>query len=304
MTPQAEGLRKAMKGFGTDEKALIAILSKPNPIEMETLRTTFERRFMKKLLQEIDKETSGYFQYGLQALVRGPLMQDVFVLNEGIKGMGTKETFLNDVLLGRSNADMHAIKQAYQDTYKRSLEADLRGDLSMKTEQLFMMVTAARRDEDSAPVIAQQIDAWVTELHGATAGRIGKDSATVCAIFCNRNDAQLRAINQAYEAKYGKQLEKVIASEFSGHMEEALLLQLARAVDRARSDAVQLEDAMKGMGTKDKLLVNRVVRAHWNRGHMQKVKAMYKHVYRKELIDRIKSETRGDYERLMVACCE
>merc|ERR1712230_337207 len=63
--------------------------------------------------------------------------------HEAIKGLGTKESVLNDVLLGRSNADMRAIKQAYQETYRRALETDVKGDLSMKTERLFSMVMAA-----------------------------------------------------------------------------------------------------------------------------------------------------------------
>ncbi len=60
-----------------------------------------------------------------------------------MSGIGTKESVLNDVLLARSNADMAAIKRAYQATYHQPLENVVRGDLSMKTERHFMMVLAA-----------------------------------------------------------------------------------------------------------------------------------------------------------------
>ena len=79
---------------------------------------------------------------------------------------------------------------------------------------------------------------------------------------------------------------------------------LAAAEDRAKHDAHLLEDAMKGLGTKDDLLVNRVVRIHWERSRMQQCRAAYKHFFRQELSLRIKGETGGDYERLMVACVE
>ena len=59
---------------------------------------------------------------------------------------------------------------------------------------------------------------------------------------------------------------------------------------------------MAGMGTKDHLLVNRVVRVHWDRNHMQNVKGAYQHRFHKGLGQRIKGETSGDYERLMLAC--
>ncbi|KAK5011395.1 hypothetical protein LTR28_003459 [Elasticomyces elasticus] len=76
-------------------------------------------------------------------------------------------------------------------------------------------------------------------------------------------------------------------------MEDVLLFMLGSAEDKAKHDAGQLEAAMKGMGTKDDLLVNRV-----------QCKAAYRHFYKQELYKRIQGETRGDYERLMVACVE
>ena len=85
-------------------------------------------------------------------------------------------------------------------------------------------------------------------------------------------------------------------------MEGALLQQLRTGTDKAMRDAMLLEDAMAGMGTKDHLLVNRVVRIHWDKNHMQQVKGAYQQKYRQSLTHRIKGETSGDYERLMIAC--
>merc|ERR1711939_1300452 len=79
-----------------------------------------------------------------------------------------------------------------------------------------------------------------------------------------RSDGQIRALAHHWQQKYHNGLEKVIESEFSGHMKDALLLMVRRACDRIMSDAVQLEDAMAGFGTKDVLLVQRVVRVHWD----------------------------------------
>lgn len=85
-------------------------------------------------------------------------------------------------------------------------------------------------------------------------------------------------------------------------MKDALLMQLRGGMDRAMRDATLLEDAMKGMGTKDRLLVNRIVRYHWNGDHMNQVKGAYRHKYKQELATRVRGETSGDYQRLMVAC--
>ncbi|KAJ4164262.1 hypothetical protein LMH87_005942 [Akanthomyces muscarius] len=299
----AQALRNAMKGFGTDEKALIHVLSNKDPLQADAIREAFSRNLRRNLIDDIKSETSGYFERGLVQLARGPLLADVYELFDSMSGPGTKELVLNDVLLSRSNADLNAIKQAYYKTFHRRLEDTVKGDLSMKTERHFMMVLAANRAEDSAPVIPQQVDADVMELYKATEGKTGTDEILVCSIFTSRNDNQLRAIAHAYKQRFNKDLESVVKSqEFSGHMKDALLFQLRHAVDKYMHAAQLFEDAMAGMGTKDQLLVARVVRYHWDRNVLANIKGAYQQRFRRSLVSRIKSETSGDYGRLMVAC--
>jgi len=302
VTRDIEAVRKAMKGFGTDEKALIAVLAKKDPLQMETIRTQYDQRMMRNMTGDLEKETSGYFAKGLVELSRGPLVSDCWNLKEATRGMGTKEVVLDDILIGRSNADMIAIKEKYQQLFKTTLEADLKADLSAATEQMYMMIIAARRAEDSHPVNPQEIEQAVTELQAGMGGFAGKNAPQVCQILTSKNDAQIKAIAQSYQQRFQKSLDSVIKSAFSGHMEDALRLLIARATNRAEAEATRLEEAMAGMGTKDNLLVMRVIRCHWNQQFMTAVSNEYKRVYKKDLIKRIEGETRGDYEKLMVAC--
>jgi annexin A7/11 len=297
----ADALRRAMKGFGTDEAVLIRILAKPDPMQMALLRHSYSHHLGRDLEKDVASETSGYLEEGLVALIRGPLMNDVHNLRKSMKGPGTNEVVMNDVLLSRSNADMAAIKKAYYDTYHHDVSVDVKGDLSMKTERHFSMVLAANRAEESAPVYPQSTEQDVSELYKATEGKVGTDQMTVCNILSTRSDAQIRAIAHAFEQKYHIPLEKVIEKEFSGHMESALLMQLRGGADRAMRDAMLLEDTMSGMGTKDSLLIQRVVRLHWDRQHMDQVKKAYRHRFHKELATRVKGEVKGDVEKLLLA---
>jgi len=56
------------------------------------------------------------------------------------------------------------------------------------------------------------------------------------------------------------------------------------------------------MGTKDNLLVNKTVRVHWDRQHLDQVKKAYQHFFKKDLMSRVKGETSGDYRDALVAC--
>lgn len=304
MTPAANSIRAAMKGFGTDDRALIQAVAKLDPLQIIGLRQVYKTRIGRDIEKDITSESTSYYREGLLAIVRGPLLQDAHCVQRSIKGLGTIEGMLNDALIGRSNADMRAIKEAYQQTFGKDMVAEVEGDLSLGTKRHFKMIMAATRNEELMPVSLQQLEQDVNEFHSATEGKTGTDELRVCEMLTNRNDAQIRAIAQQYQQRFQKPLDAVISSKFSGHMKDSLLLQLARATDRAMSDAIQLEEAMKGLGTKDKLLVQRVIRAHWNAQHLQQVKGAYDHKFKTHdgLAKRVKGEVSGHYEDLMLAC--
>ena len=199
-----------MKGIGTDEKALIRHLATKDPLQVNIIRQAYKSRFSRDLLNDVKSEVNGWFEEGLCAIIRGPLMHDVVSLRGAMDGPGTKEKVLNDILLGRSNADLNSIKELYHKTYHQSLESAVKNDLSMKTERHFMMVLAATRAEESAPVVPQQIDQDAMELYRATEGKTGTDELLVCSILSQRSNAQIGAIAYTYRQKFTKDLESVI----------------------------------------------------------------------------------------------
>ena len=55
---------------------------------------------------------------------------------------------------------------------------------------------------------------------------------------------------------------------------------------------------MKGIGTKDQMLIRLLVsRMDID---LPQIKVAYKNLYKKELVDDIKSETSGDYKKMLV----
>lgn len=302
MTATASEVRGAMKGLGTKDKVLIKAVANLNPLQITGLRHAYKSHVRRDLEKDITSETSGHYREGLLGIVRGPLLHDVYCVQKAIKGLGTNECMLNDVLLGRSNADTRAIKAAYHQTFGKDMVDDVADDLSFDTRRHFKMIMAATRTEESSLIFPQQLEQDVNTLHDATEGKSGTLELKVCEMFTNRSDGQIRAIVQQYEQRFQRSVDAVIRSEFSGHMKGALLLQLARATDKAMSDATQLEDAMKGAGTKDDLLVQRVVRVHWDRQHLEQVKGAYHQRFNTDLVERVKGETSGNYKELMKHC--
>lgn len=141
----------------------------------------------------------------------------------------------------------------------------------------------------------------VRAIHAATAGRVQNDVAEVCGIFARASDTELRAIAHAFKERYNTPLDVYLSKEFSGHMHDALLYMLRSATDPVMRDAVLLDECMRCDGTKDERLVVRIVRLHWKPEHKEQVKRAYRHRFGTNLIDRVREETSGHYEQLMVA---
>lgn len=151
-----------------------------------------------------------------------------------------------------------------------------------------------------------QVENDIRTLYNAGQGRTGTDEITFCSIILNRSDAQLRQIAAGYKHHHRRSLVTAIDAEFSGHMQEVLLHIVEGAVDAMGRDAMSLEKAMEGAGTKDERLTYRIIRAYWKGGrpYITGVKAAYEHKFRKNLVKRVKGETSGDFEKLLVAVLE
>jgi annexin A7/11 len=152
----------------------------------------------------------------------------------------------------------------------------------------------------------QKVQHDVRALYDAGQGRVGTDEIAFCGIIFNRSDAALRQIAAEYKHHYRHSLDSAIQSEFSGHMQHALLYIVQGALDPTIRDARLIEVAMEGLGTKDERLMYRIIRAYWKGGqhYLQGVKTAYQNKYHHNLIKRVKGETSGDQERLLVAVLE
>ncbi|KAI9767905.1 MAG: hypothetical protein M1840_005398 [Geoglossum simile] len=276
---------KSSAATNTRETTLIEVLSNADPAQMQLIRDTYKRCYGTSLADDITNRTSSYFQHGLLAIVCGPLGQDVQNVRKAISGLTADQAVLNDVLLSRSDADLKAIKAEYLKIFGSPLEHDVTKRLSGDVKMMFEMVLKA---EESVVPAGVQVDANIVELYDAGQGRMGTDERSFCAVITRKSDAQLRNISKAYQKKYMTPLDEIVDEEFSLRLKSALHHIVRGANDRPMRDARLLDDAIAGFGTKHELLIERIVRFHWDHAHMAQVAAAYKQAFNKTLDDRIR----------------
>lgn len=80
--------------FGTDERALVDVLTPLGAVEMNALSRSFEGSTGKSLVNVLEKETKGWFEYCLRGVAMGPLAWDCWLLHRACAGIGTNEEYV------------------------------------------------------------------------------------------------------------------------------------------------------------------------------------------------------------------
>ncbi|KAH8287611.1 hypothetical protein KR054_010750, partial [Drosophila jambulina] len=294
----AHSLRKAMKGFGTDEDALINIICRRTNEQRQEIQRQYKTHFGKDLIEDIKSETSGNFQNVLVNLLRPILDYYCCELKDAMAGMGTDEMVLIVILCTLNNMEINAIKNQYLRLYGAHLESELKSETSGNFKRLLISLCTAARDESGRvdPVAAKN-DA--RELLKAGELRVGTDESMFNMILCQRNYQQLKLIFEEYEAMTGHSLEKAIKKEFSGDIMEGLIAIYRCVTNKHEYFASLLHKAMAGIGTNDAQLIRVIItRCEID---MIEIKAAFERLYGKSLKSWIKGDTSGHYKHALYA---
>uniref|UniRef100_A0A4W3H5J9 Annexin n=1 Tax=Callorhinchus milii TaxID=7868 RepID=A0A4W3H5J9_CALMI len=250
----AEALRKAMKGFGTDEQAITDVLANRSNKQRQQITLSFKTAYGKDLVKELKSELSGNFEKAVLSLIKPSLLYDATELKDAIKGAGTDEQCLIEILASRSNAEIHEINRIYKAEFKKTLEEDIKSDTSGHFERLLVSLTQGNRDE-SQNVDITLVKKDAQDLYTAGEGRMGTDESRFNAILCARSRPHLKAgkgmgtddrtlvrimvsrcevdmldIRAEFKKLYGKSLYTFISGDTSGDYKK-LLLQLCGGND-------------------------------------------------------------------------
>lgn len=287
-----------MKGFGCDDKAVMNILCYRSNAQRQQIRLAFKTMYGKDLIKELVDELKGNFEDLVVALMFSPAEYDVRELDYAMRGIGTNESILIEIMTTRTNAEIEEIKQKYRMLYHKELENSISGETSGYFRRMLVSLCAAGRDESQQTDRARAAE-QARQLYDAGAKRWGTDEAAFNAVMVASNPAQLQLVFDEYRRLTGHDIEQAVQSEFSGDILQGMVTLVKIGKNRAAYFAERANAAMRGMGTKDRDLI-RVIVSRCEKDMVQ-IKQAYQQMYNDSLDKAIKGDTSGKYKEGLLA---
>ena len=300
MQNDVEALRKAMEGWGTDEATLIKIIANRNNAQRQAIKAQYKATYGRDLIEDLKKETHGKLEDAFVALFTEPIEYDADTLREGMKGLGTNEDTLIEIITSRSPQQIQAIKACYQKKYSRDLEADIKKETSGTLQKILITLLQGSRSTNSHPNQAQ-CQAIAKEIFDAGEAKLGTDESIFNKYFGTLSPYELACVAQHYHKLTGHTILDAIDKEMHGDSKKAYRTIVYATLSPSEYFATRVNEAIKGAGTKDRLLMRVLITR--DEIDMPTIKQYYKQLYGKDMVEAIRKDISGDYQKLMIELC-
>ncbi|NXP37349.1 ANXA6 protein, partial [Leiothrix lutea] len=362
----AERLYKAMKGLGTRDNTLIRIMVSRSEIDMLDIREVFRTKYEKSLYNMIKEDTSGEYKKALLKLcggdddaageffpeaaqvayrmwelsavkveLRGTVQPagdfnddgDAQVLRKAMKGLGTDEGAIIEVVTKRSNAQRQQILKAYKAHYGRDLMADLKSELSGSLAKLILglmltpahhpfstayhksleddlssdtsghfkriLVSLALGNRDEGPENLTQAHEDAKKLADVSSNDSSDSLETrFLSILCTRSYPHLRRVFQEFIKMTNHDVEHAIKKRMSGDVRDAFV---------AIGQAFCSDSPLQGAGTDERTLTRIMISR--SEIDLYNIRGEFIDLFDKSLHHMIEKDTSGDYRKALLALC-
>ena len=301
MSSDVETLRKAMEGFGTDEATLIKVIANRTNRQRQQIKAQYKATYGRDLIEDLKKETHGKLEDAFVALFTDPIEYDADSLRGAMKGAGTNEDTLIEIISSRTPQQMAAVKACYQKKYSRDLETDVKKETSGTLQKILITLLQGKRSGNTAPNQAQ-CAAIAKEIFDAGEAKLGTDESVFNKYFGTLSPYELACVAQNYHKQTGHTILDAIDKEMHGDSKKAYRTIVYATLSPSEYFATRVNDAIKGFGTNDQLLMRILISR--DEIDMPQIKQYYKQLYGKDMVAAIKSDISGDYQKLMIELCD
>uniref|UniRef100_A0A3B3YJZ0 Annexin n=1 Tax=Poecilia mexicana TaxID=48701 RepID=A0A3B3YJZ0_9TELE len=290
----AARIETAIKTKGVDEQTIIDILTRRSAEQRREIAFEYERIAKKDLSVALKGALSGSLEALLLGLMKSTAQYDASELKASMKGLGTDEETLIELVCSRNNEELAEIKKAYREMFKKELEKDISGDTSGNFAKLLLALVQSCSDLVYLRFCAQV-------LYEAGVKRKGTDVGSWISIMSQRSIPHLQKVFERYKSYSPYDMKESIKKEVKGDLEKSFLTLVECFENRQLYFANKLYEAMKSKGAKEKV-VTRILVSRCE-VDLMRIRTEFKRQHKKSLYQTIAEHTKGDYQKALLSLC-
>ena len=264
-------------------------------VELICKRSNSERQKIKEIYSntwdaDLDKELDSKLSDNVKDLIKGLMMTpedfDAEQIFFSMKGLGTDELLLSEILSTRPSRHLLMVKERYPILYKESLEEDIKGDTSKCYKKILCKIIEGKRSDNPYPNSKKMKEIVEGLNEGEDKGKIKEDKLVEC--FANCSYGEICTICRLYEKTYKEPILDVIKKSVDSDAYDFFKMLLDYISDSGSFFAEKLHNFKEKDLTR--ILISR------SEVDMDEIRYSYKELYKTELVDDIKENTKDDYQ--------
>uniref|UniRef100_A0A669DRE8 Annexin n=1 Tax=Oreochromis niloticus TaxID=8128 RepID=A0A669DRE8_ORENI len=292
----AARIETAIKTKGVDEQTIIDVLTKRTYAQRREIAFAYERRAKKDMISALKGALSGSLETVILGLMKSTAQFDASEIKGSIKGLGTDEETLIEILCSRSNDELVEIKKVYKEC-----KYTLKYFVISCVKFILQLRLLTKRAEPSSITDYEKIDEDARALYDAGIKIKGTDVATWISIMSERSVPHLQKVFQKYKSYSPYDMQESIVKEVKGDLQRSFLVLVQCFENKQLYFAKRLNEAMKSKGAKEKI-VTRIIVSRCE-VDLKKICSEYKSCFGQSLQQTIMEHTKGDYQKVLLGLC-
>ena len=267
----------------SEKTKLVELICKKSNEARQKLKGEYLSNYGTELTKELDSVLSGNVKDLISGLMKTPIEFDADKIYYAIKGIGTDEDVLSEVIATRPSRHLSKIKEKYPELYNKTLEEDIKGDTSGYYQNLLIALVQGGRSDNPYPN-SQKMKDLVDKLKDDDENL----KENLLSYLVNCSYGEICTICCEYEKTYGKSILETIKKIFERDECDCFYMLLNYISNPGKFFAEKIH------GFKEKDLIRIIVSR--NEENMDEIRDAYKELYGNELVDDIKKNTSGDFQ--------
>lgn len=281
-------------------QTIIDIVTNLSNDQRQELSRIYKAELQQDLVEDIKKAVSGDLEKVLVGLLKTPAAFDAQELMSAMKGLGTDEETLTEILSTRSNDQLREIQTCYRQEYKAELEKNITSETSEPYSGLLLALAKGKRERNSGIIdygLIEQDSKMLSDLGPKNTA----NSAQWITILTDRYHGHLRRVFDHFKNSTSEDIEERIKKAFKGDFQKGLLTLVAVIKDTPLYFADRIYNAVKGLGTDNNTLIRILISR--SEVDLLSIRVAYRRKYGKSLYSTIQSEAKGNYCSALLLLC-